>query len=130
MPVDYSYDSSRNFLVIKRHGAISPEEDMALIDDVIEKKHYRPGVTILCDCREIETPADTPHVLDMALKVLDLAREVSQLTCAVVVSRPVSFRLARTFSLFVNSPAYKVAVFRDKHEALAWLDVPESAGDP
>ena len=68
--------------------------------------------------------------MELALKVLGLAREGLRLACAVVVSRPVSFRLAHMFAVCVNSPSYKVAVFRDMDEASAWLDVPESVGDP
>jgi hypothetical protein len=64
--------------------------------------------------------ADIKRIADLIIKYRD---KIGQSKAAIVISKDVTFGMARMFQVFVEQSSIDIAIFRNMEEALRWLGV-------
>lgn len=105
------------------------EEVIALVGKTLAFQREAGLWGLLCDSTDMTTPAKMPDVMDVVVMLheFDLPPEWRQ-----AILHPHDVNTAMMLSLWVaagNNRGFKVAMFRDRDEALAWLDA-EAQADP
>jgi hypothetical protein len=126
MSVVCEIDSTFLILRLEERHAHSDERD-ALSRALVDPRLSLP-VRLLVDARASQTNPDGESIADRARCLGRLGR--GALTrCAVVVSTPLQYGLARMFAAYAIHGGINVAIFHDEPTARGWLGRDESASD-
>lgn len=120
--VEKRMDRDRNLTIFKGHGTITADE---IVDALVE--FYRSGSTLnaLWDLAEADLTAIRGGEIDRIITTAkDHAHEREGGKTAILVSREVDFGIARRYEITSETRQHPIShyVFRDRDEALKWLD--------
>ena len=119
MPVGYAYDGKVIHVALARH--YSDNDFRNVIYKALSDPAFESGMSLLVDLRE---SSETRTSEELRWKVIFLKTLLSRLSsfCAVVVSSPSHYGLAKMFSTFAESEGISVLVCYDIEEAKRWLE--------
>ncbi len=133
MPVTYHVDPNTGILHVKRSGEVSSEEDQASFEARQSDPAVTAGISVLVDCTEIEPPDSVERIRCMSNQVTWNAHRLRCGPTAILVASDVEFGMARMYMALTELVHPHTMVFRDRGEALAWLQAcgrPTSAAVP
>lgn len=119
MPYEYTVDSERRVVRVRMWGALTTEEILAVVKQLIGDPQISPGFSELIDLTEASSTAITADDLRrIASSTLD---PVSRR--AFVTRDTLTYGFARMFESFrqINQAPERIAVFGNLQEAEAWL---------
>ncbi len=122
MPVDFEVDRETGLLVFRASGECHLADFFGAVERAQRTSHYRPGVHILWDLREFEPMVQPDDVIDQMLEFNRKnvpARGDGR--SAFVATGDLLFGMLRMFQARADDLPVHFQVFRDYHEALAWL---------
>jgi hypothetical protein len=128
MPVTYHVDPTTGVLHVKRSGEVSAEEDEMSFEARLADAAVMEGIPVLVDCAEIEPADSVERVHCMAERVTWNAHRLKCGPVAILVSSDVEFGMARMYMALTDHVHPHTMVFRDRHEALEWLETMRAAG--
>lgn len=119
MPVGYAYDGKVIHVALARN--YSDNDFRNVIYKALSDPAFESGMRLLVDLRD---SSETRTSEELRWKVIFLKTLRSQLSpyCAVVVSSPSHYGLARMFSTFAESEGIQVLVTHDIEQARLWLE--------
>jgi hypothetical protein len=121
MPLTWAIDREAGIVRVTAQGQVSLEHERDSLLRILAHPDHTPGLGILLDNRE-RRPAATPdHVRAMAGVVSEVPDRLGRMKLAIVVSRDVSFGMARMFAILSEASTMRTSIFRDVDEAEAWL---------
>jgi hypothetical protein len=96
----------------------------AYLEETLEHPSWRPGMNLLADLRELDTrDLSGDDVRTVAALYRRASERLGNGRCAVVISTPASFGLARMWELYSKDAInLRVGVFRSIDEAREWLE--------
>jgi hypothetical protein len=120
MPISYSFSDG----IVNLHfdGHFDFNEAPPLIMDIFKDKRFKPGLNYLVDVRQ----TDRSRTTEEAFEFVDLLKSRSEFRgskIAILVSRPVSYGLARMISVFLEDFEISLDVFNDLEDAMTWLEI-------
>ena len=122
MNTELQYDKNKNLMTLKLHGPCNIH-NLAEVFDEMEKHELRPGLKIFTDITDADlkdTHFDSVSLLENKLeKFLDLYLPVRK---AIVAESNLEFGIARMYEMLAEKNGFDVNIFRDKSEAMKWLD--------
>ncbi len=121
MSITFTIDKHRRFIHRVVSGAVTTDEILAHITEILQHPDYQPGMKSLTDIRAIQQYASPEDVRQIANFILGRSKEVQGGRAAVVVAQDVSFGMARMLELLTESSPLSIGVFRELAEAYEWL---------
>jgi hypothetical protein len=123
MPITYTIDKQRRFILRIISGAATSDEILASLAEVLKHPDYHPGMKSLTDLRAIQHYASPQEVRQIANFILGREEEVRGGKAAIVVSQDVSFGMARMLEMLTESSQLSIRVFKNLKEAYEWLEI-------
>jgi len=120
MPSKVCLDPDTGIWTIELIGAVGPEEVAEAIGSIRREPTYRVDAPRLYDVREVEDSIDTSALRSLAHRK-EFIGSVDGARSAIVVSRDITFGIARMYQTWMEGQPVEVRVFRDVDEARAWL---------
>ncbi len=121
MSVTYIIDSNNNFIYITGEGETSNNDWLNIKSELFDGPEDRLKMNLLIDVRDLETLPSTSFI-ESFINTLESVKE-STIKWAIVVSKKVSFGLARVASAFAEFKGYNVEIFQNRDEAENWLEI-------
>lgn len=124
MPASYTIDPALRTVFSTLEGRLTDEDLLALVRRLQPDPDFHPHFSHVVDARGVTEMAATSQglrSLALASPFADDARAAIVAVCDLV------FGMARMYQIASESRGRTVQVFRDLHEALAWLGVPKAA---
>lgn len=128
MPVSYRIDSDSSIVRVELSGALRAEEVRRTVDELLADPAVGPGIHLLSDHSQLCDAATTPLVKEVISLLKRIGERVGPFKCAVVVTRDVSFGMARMAEAYADGTAARVRAFRAMAQAEAWLHDEPAAG--
>jgi len=122
MPIDISIDKERGLFIRTVRGAITTEEVIRSVEQVLAHPDFRPGMKSLSDLRDVIPYTSTTDVKAIAKLILSHSEQVSGVRAAVVVTQAISYGMMRMLQAYCDRSPAEIAVFYDLDEAMDWLD--------
>lgn len=124
MPWSYDIDSERRFIQTRFFGVITLEDAESFYRASKADPRFDPMFAELIDLTDADsTQFPTGKIRERA----DAAPKITARR-AIVVSNDLAFGLARMYSTYVDiNGGALVNVFRDRAEAMSWLEVPDKS---
>jgi hypothetical protein len=112
-------------------GEITDDELLDSYRSLCEDSAWTPALWELLDLRAAGLDGVTGQGL---VELADLVRgalgdQLEEYRTAVVLSRTLSFGIARMYQAFAEESPETIKIFHDTREALRWLDAPEDLLD-
>ena len=122
MPIRYHIDPAPGRIVLHVSENVTAREMFEAYSMVPVDPLYRPGLSVLADCREV-TSVPTFDELGVVANTNPRATSMRRGTTrvAVVVAAPWLFGITRQFAVLAESNGIHVVPFYDEHDAERWL---------
>ncbi|MBW1883901.1 MAG: hypothetical protein JRG94_05715 [Deltaproteobacteria bacterium] len=106
-------------------GGVSDDEILSYYRDLYESPEWEPGYHEFVDLRDVDmSRVSTDCLKDLTLLVQGYMKSPEDGSkSAVLAPDDLPFALARFYESASEDSPEQVHVFRNKHEALSWLDV-------
>jgi hypothetical protein len=122
MPTDFIVDGERR-IVRNRAWGVLTDADLAAAQDALRTHaSFQPDFRQLFDASEVTTLAVTTNGMRSLARKSPFAVTARR---AVVVNSDEQFGIARMFELLSHRDSAFFRVFRDIHDARAWLEITE-----
>ena len=126
MAIRYSVDFERNVLHTVCAGAVRLDDVLVHLEELVKDRTLPDDLDLLLDLSTTTTAPSADQLRLVAERVTATREDIDWGRCAIVVSRDVLFGLSRMFEVHTESVFEDSHVFRDRDEALEWLE----AGPP
>ena len=126
MAIRYSVDFERNVLHTVCAGAVRLDDVLVHLEELVKDRTLPDDLDLLLDLSTTTTAPSADQLRLVAERVTATREDITWGRCAIVVSRDVLFGLSRMFEVHTASVFEDSHVFRDRDEALEWLE----AGPP
>ena len=121
MKTELQYDKTNNLMHQKLHGHCSMQ-NLAEVFDEMKQLEPTPGLKIITDITDAnlkDTDYKSLYFLEKKLdEFLDTYLPIRK---AIIVESDLEFGIARTYEMLAEKEGFDVRVFRDRSEALEWL---------
>lgn len=117
------HGSSRDYLVVATRGAFSVDDHRRMIEDIISRDFWRPGMSVLFDHRELDFGDSGLAVMRQAAEN-HLARDIciGDGKAAILMKTLADYGRGRQFELLTEGQVgARLQIFRDEAQALHWL---------
>jgi hypothetical protein len=121
MSFTYQIDPQAGIIEIRGAGVITHGEYIAGLMSWMTDPLFSPGLDGLCDFTAAES---TPTMADLRELIDLVARHtayVGRVKVALIVSKPITFAVARQFASLAEAAQLEVQLFRDRDSAMSWL---------
>lgn len=125
MPILIHYEPEQNVLYSKAIGVIFIEDIMGYYSK-IERMDLKPGYSVLADYSEAVSDLIYDEIVAMVERQRHLHRGLRPAKIAIVAKSDIMFGLARVYAAMIEPENIEVNVFRDRTQALQWLEISES----
>ncbi len=127
----YTIDHEHDCIFEKWSGVVMAHEIIAFNRELAQDPDYRLGLNRLVDMRGVTIEAPSDEISEMATEAIK-KRDASegQRKGAILVDRDLEYGLVRMFDAMSDLTQSEVRPFRRLDEAMAWLGLPETVGDP
>ena len=121
MPLTYRIDSEAGIVFVKGEGAVTQAERLEAIRAWTSDPSCSKTSRTLCDLSSTTSAPTLSELREVISVMQDPIAKTGDRRIAIVVSRDMSFGVARQFQALFGSPTADVQIFRDEPEARAWL---------
>ena len=123
MPVEHSFDTDANLLIVVLRGPVSDEDLLKYARHITEDPSISAGHNELIDLREVETGGEvtSPVLRRIASMFSEIDRTPEQTRVAMVANSDVAYGLSRMYQAFRSESPLDLRVFREVSEARSWL---------
>jgi len=120
---EIEFDPARTTVTIRASGQASAEGFEAYLKELLEHPRWLPGMRILVDFRDLEggylRKEEIRRISDLHVP---LGERLGNGPCAIVVSDPLHFGLARMWEAYSDRRLFlRIRVFDSMDEARDWL---------
>ncbi len=129
MPIEYRIDQEHSLVRFEVSDPLEPAQIAGTVQRLLADPELRPGLRILSDHTNLDTPATTKMVKTLPAFLEQLGNNLGRFRCALVVSTTVSYGMGRMAEAYAEDGLAEVRVFRSLDEAEAWLGVSANAPD-
>jgi len=126
MPVDYRISVPHHLVISRAWGVMSDQEMFAHARKVAADPTFRPDMRQVADLRHVTRFGLDSASVDTLVRLNPFGPGARR---ALLVGSDVAFGMARMYQLTREPAPDDVAVFREVHEALAWLGLTEHAAE-
>ncbi len=123
MPIDISVNCDEGYFVSRWSGEISDDEIVTAYRAFLQSPHWKPGLNEFADF----SAADLKHVSCNAFRQLcdlikaHLIKHDTSMVCVSYAPDDIHYGMLRLYSSIAELSPELSQVFRDKAQALAWL---------
>jgi hypothetical protein len=128
VPITFSIDKESGIVHTTIEGHTSTDEIVAGLRNLMDHPDFRPGLKGIADLRNSQLDTFSADVREIANLIIEYQDKIGPSRTAVLVSKDVTFGMARVFQAFSEQSSIETAIFRNKEEALQWLGVGEGSG--
>lgn len=121
MPVTYHIDRGAGMLFVFADGMISQAERIGAMRAWMSDPAYRPGLKTMCDFSAAITVPTHEELMQIVTFMEEHARRIGRKKLALVTPMPLATAVARQFRALTACGPLEVGVFRNRHDARAWL---------
>ena len=125
MPVTYHIDREAGTLFVFADGVITQAELIGTMRAWMSDPAYRPGLKTMCDFSSAISVPSSDELMQLVTFVEDNAERIGHKKLAVVTAMPLGSAVARQFRAWSAAGPLEVGVFRNRHDARAWLQQTE-----
>lgn len=122
MPVSYRMDPATGFIHTRCVGHVTLDEVLDHFGQLENDERLPERLNVLLDETELTSVPDSDGVRTASQAIAALKERVHWGACALVVDSEVHFGMARVFEAMVEGLFDRTWVFRDRDEALRWLE--------
>ena len=121
MNTELHYENSTNLMHQKLHGLCSIK-NLAEVFDEMGKYELKPGLKILTDITDADLKDANYNSVSYLENKLDVfLAKYLPIRKAIIVESKLEFGIARMYEMLAEKDGFDVMVFRDKTEAMKWL---------
>lgn len=127
----YTIDLEHGCIFIKWSGVVTAYDFINFNRELVQDPDYRSGLDRLVDLRRMKGEATFDEIDEMATEMIEKRDSIEgHRKVAVLVGREVHYGFARMYDAMSDQTSTTVSPFRKLDEAVAWLGLPETLGDP
>jgi hypothetical protein len=124
-PMNWSvkYVRDKHYVQIVLEGNFTAEGLIQMMEDVVAREFWQPGMNVLTDFRKVEFDADSlAAIRQVSDKRLEKERQIGSGKSALLMNSLADYGRGRQYQLQIESKASAdLHVFTDEKEALDWL---------
>lgn len=122
MPVTFDYDAEHDLIVVTFSGFVNHQELLRFVDNVRKDEHFTTTANELIVADGFTgSDIDADLLLVLSQRSYELSLTTPDKKVALVPTSDLEFGFARTYQSMAEKTLWKVEIFRDRDEALAWL---------
>ena len=127
----YTIDLEHGCIFLKWSGVVTAYDMIAFQQKLAQDPDYRFGLNRLIDLRGAEIEAPSGEIDEMARENIE-KHDASEghRKGAMLVGSELQYGLVRMYGMLSDHTNTEVRPFRRLDEAVAWLGLPETLGDP
>ncbi|MEJ2663496.1 MAG: hypothetical protein P8107_05530 [Spirochaetia bacterium] len=122
MPVEFSVNTEKNLVHIKVTGLANTEELLNCFTEVMSHPDFHSGMKTFTDLRQAAHFVKPEDVRKIAGLLTRNIKRIKGGKAAAVVSKEVSFGMARMLQMYTERVPFKIEVFYEADRALQWLE--------
>jgi hypothetical protein len=122
MTIQYRIDASINRITTQVFGEVSIDEVFAHFDELVADPSYETDLDALLDLTDCRTLGEFVEIRMVAARVTADHSSLRFGRMAIVVASEALFGILRMFHTLSESAFTEAQIFRDRDEALQWLD--------
>jgi len=127
-PVRYRIDESRFVVVATLEGDVTFADLCMTQDAILSDPAYRPGMSLLVECRALRSIPSEWEIRKLALDRLLRGRDMAVGRSAIVASDALGEAYANAWESFADEELHDLRIFSNRDEACGWLGIPPIAG--
>jgi hypothetical protein len=121
MSITFRIDKASGTILTTIEGQPSVDELVDGLKSIMSHPDFGPGLNGIADLRKSEMKTFSADVQKIADLLIEYRGKIGQSKTAVVVSKDVTFGMARVFQVFAEQAPVEIEIFRSMEEALRWL---------
>jgi len=119
-------DKEQKLARVYASGKVNVRELRDIFSELIKHRDWQPGFDMLCDYREIEDfDVSTQDIDEISEWQTSIDKMIGNGKCAVVASRDSVFGMSRMWEMISVNRSQHICVFRELHDAVSWLGIPD-----
>jgi len=126
MPIGVQIDRTRNLVIRTASGAVTIDEYLHSIQEVLAHPDFSPGMKSISDLREAASLASPQELRKISKILVERSNEITGGRVAIVVSRELAYGMSRMLQAYSARASVDIGVFYEMDEALDWLNTEES----
>jgi hypothetical protein len=125
--VRYRIDESYFVVVATLDGDVTFADLCMTQDAILSDPAYRPGMSLLVECRALRSIPSEWEIRKLALDRLLRRRDMAVGRSAIVASDTLGEAYANTWESFADEELQDLRIFSSRDEACGWLGIPPVA---
>ncbi len=127
----YTIDLKHGCIFEKWSGVFTVQDAIAFNREIVQDPNYRLGLNRFIDMRVANLEAPSDEIRKIAGDAISKRDAIEgHRKGAVLVDRNLEYGLMRMLGAMIDQTQSEVRPFRRLDEAMAWLGLPETLGDP
>ena len=127
----YTIDLEHDCIFIKWSGVITAHDAIAFNREIAQDLDYHPGLNRLIDLRQAKFRMSIRDIREMTMEVIEKRDAIEgHRKGAMLVGGDLEYGLLRIINAITDQTYSDVRPFRRLDEAVAWLGLSETLGDP
>jgi hypothetical protein len=122
MTIQYQIDASSNRITTRVFGEVTIDEVLQHLDEVSADSGFEPDLDLLLDLIDCKTLLDADQIRTAAERMTADLSSFRFGRLAIVVVSDAIFGMTRMFHAFSEAAFSDAQIFRDRDQALQWLD--------
>lgn len=118
-----SYRIVDDMVFTEMGASFSLDDVRAYLAAVLGDPSYRSGMPSLVDCRHVTALLSPADLRVIAADIASVTTAPVSGRCAVLAATDVVFGMVRMYEAYSDGAPVEVRAFREKNEAMAWLNV-------
>lgn len=117
------FGRTEKYVVVTTGGLFSPEDHRRMTEDIVSRKEWHPGATVLFDHRQLDFGDSGLAVMQQAVENhRDNDARIGNGKAAVLMNTPVNYGRGRQFQLLTEGKVgARMQIFLNEAEAIRWL---------
>lgn len=130
MPLAFAIEATAGIVTLTYTGDPSFDEWASTMDEVLQDPAFRPGYGLLLDRTQLTRAPDAEYIQRVVQYMRTHAPQLGGGRVANLVSSDVAYGMARMAQTLLDRSSGTGQVFRDRAEALKWLQAGQSFRAP
>jgi hypothetical protein len=110
-----------NVIVVRSSGQVAFDEIRDTLDELVRRPDFRPGLNLIVDFRQCETPVTADEVRRLAEYAERIDPQWGNSKWVLLASNDLTFGLARMYASLTHAHKVATRVFRTADEVNGWL---------
>lgn len=118
-----TYIQDKHYVEIVFEGDFTAEGLIQMMDDVVAREYWKPGMNVLSDFRKVKFDADSlAAIRKVSEGRLKKEKQIGSGKSALLMNSLADYGRGRQYQLLIESKiSASLRVFTDKKEAIDWL---------